>query len=143
MADDDKTTTPQIPTFRRSKEICQRYANNVQFETTVWDMKIVFGEVDQFADPAVIEQHTTITLSWLEAKIMAYYLVVNLALYQAKHGSIPVPPLVLPLGPSKDSPDIPDKDLAKYMAWIHDQFFGATPYVPPDAAEEPTTPPAS
>ena len=61
--------------FTRAQEFLARYANNVNYETSVFDLKIVFGELVQpLGKKAFIEQHTSVTLSWLEAKIAALFL---------------------------------------------------------------------
>jgi hypothetical protein len=119
--------------IQRSEEFESLYANSVQFEASVWDLKVLFGQVDQAK--SCIEQHTAVSLSWLQAKIAAYFLVVNILIHQAQIGAINVPPAVLPPRPDPSDPTIePYKAVAEYLAWVHDQFFGSDPYVPPNVA---------
>lgn len=77
------------------------YANNVAFETTVWDLKLVFGEYsDQDKE---IDWHTSITIPWAQAKLMQYYLQVNIEAFESVHGKIRVPSAMIP-------PDVPKPD---------------------------------
>ncbi len=73
------------------------YSNNIQFQPSEWDLRMTFGEVD-FANWAV-QQHTAMTVSWLQAKIMHHFLTVQLAIHELSHGKIPVPASVFPPEP--------------------------------------------
>jgi hypothetical protein len=53
-------------------EITSEYANNTFFEPTIWDLKILFGEFTGRTDS--VDWHTSITLPWARAKLLAYYL---------------------------------------------------------------------
>ena len=102
-------TTSQSPIasesfFERDEDFASLYANNVQFETSVWDLKIIFGQLDQSRPSGRVDQHTAITLPWLQAKIMAFYLSANVALYEADNGKIQIP---LSLQP-QPLPPVPD-----------------------------------
>lgn len=119
--------------FRRNPdEFESLYANNVQFETSAWDLKLIFGQLDQSQGPSVVQQHTAITVSWPEAKILAYFLLVNIVNHQAMYGAIQVPDFVLPHRPDPSAPglDVNARKTIEYAAWIHDQFFSDHPYVP-------------
>jgi hypothetical protein len=121
--------------LRRDEEFASLYANNVQLESSVWDLKIMFGQLDQAKGPNVINQHTAMTMSWPAAKIAAYYLLLHIVGHQSVNGPIQLPTGVIP--PRPDSADAsldePGKKLVEYFAWIHDQFFGPNPFVPPSA----------
>ncbi|HEY1219527.1 MAG TPA: hypothetical protein VGF03_11360 [Bryobacteraceae bacterium] len=121
--------------FRRNEEFASLYANNVQFESSVWDLKIMFGQLDQAKGPNVIEQHTAMTVSWPEAKIAAYFLLVNIIGYQSANGPIQIPSVVVPPRPDPNNASLDEagKKVIEYVAWIHDQFFGPNPFVPPSA----------
>jgi len=71
------------------------YANNVAFETTIWDLKLIFGEYSD-QDKAV-EWHTSMTIPWAQAKLLQYYLQINIEAYEAEHGKVRVPSSMLPL----------------------------------------------
>src|ERR1017187_412490 len=111
---------PEIK-FEREEDFTTLYANNAQFEASVWDLKIVFGQLDGSA----IRQHTAMNFSWSHAKLMAYFLLVNVLAQQARTGLISLPPAVIPLRPDRSDPSLDNEDARRtvdYMAWVHDQF---------------------
>lgn len=74
------------------------YANNVRFEPTVWDLRILFGQLfsQTVAAKPGISWHTDVTLPWVQAKLTHFYLGLNIALYEADNGKIKIPAAVLP-----------------------------------------------
>jgi len=82
--------------FQRGPNFVSSYSNNVRFESSTLDCKLVFGELDQFAVPVAVRQHTAMTMAWAEAKITAYYLSINIAVHEAEHGKIPIPVAMIP-----------------------------------------------
>ncbi len=82
--------------FSRADDFASVYANNVQFELSVWDFKLIFGEIDQRTGKVAVEQHTSVTLPWLQAKLFQFYLQVNLAVFEVQNGKIKVPKELLP-----------------------------------------------
>jgi hypothetical protein len=82
--------------FRRDPEdFATRYANNAYFESTIWDMKIMFGQTDVTQGQNVIIQHTAITLPWPYLKIFSYVLQTQIAAQEAEFGHISVPQNIL------------------------------------------------
>jgi hypothetical protein len=75
------------------------YADNAFFETSVWDLKVIFGQLEQHTGKVNIDWHTAVTMPWLQAKLLSYYLRVNLAAYELAHGNIKVPSNVQPPTP--------------------------------------------
>ena len=96
----DEATEPITPSSEGEMNVV--YANNVQFEGTIWDLKILFGEF--FGRTKSVDWHTSITIPWAQAKLMAYYLQVNLAIHEANHGHVRVPSQVQPL----EFPSLPE-----------------------------------
>jgi hypothetical protein len=83
--------------FTRAQDFIARYANNVNFETSVFDIKMVVGELRQpIGAKPFIEQHTAITFSWLEAKIAALFLSMNVAMHEKQFGALNIPNGTLP-----------------------------------------------
>ena len=130
----DKTTksgdqdNPQGPSpldFKRDEDFTSLYANNVRFEPSVWDLKMVFGELDQSAGATVVEQHTAISVSWRQAKLLAYYIEVNLVIQEADNGYIYLPPSVIPapFDPTlvADTPRL--VPVWELLAAMHKRFF--------------------
>jgi hypothetical protein len=93
---------PAIAEFRRDVDFVSRYANNVQLESNAFDVKLTFGILDQRdgvkdvnAKPSV-DQHTSINLSWPEAKLLVFWMQVHLAAYEKDNGKIKIPATALP-----------------------------------------------
>jgi hypothetical protein len=74
---------------------------------------MLFGEVDNDDDGMFIEQHTSISIPWLQAKLMHYFLSLQLGYYEMNHGKIAIPPSVEP--PEAIPPD--DTEASK---WLHE-----------------------
>ncbi len=73
------------------------YANNVRFEMTVWDLRILFGQLMPSSEgKGLVDWHTDVTLPWAQAKLMHLYLGMNLTLYERENGKIAIPAAVLP-----------------------------------------------
>ena len=62
-------------------DITSDYANNVFFVGSIWDLKILFGELT--AVEQQVDWHTAMTLPWAQAKLMSYYLQINIALHES------------------------------------------------------------
>src|SRR5438105_9051678 len=95
----------------RDEDFTSLYANNVHFEASVWDLKLLFGLLDQSKGQgnATIEQHTTVNVPWAQAKIMAYFLVVNVVLHESENGSMRIPTRVIPTRPNPSDPDLDER----------------------------------
>lgn len=88
-----------------SDDLSVEYANNVFFEPTVWDLKLIFGEFS--TRQGSVDWHTSITVPWEQAKLMMYYLMLNVAARELQTGAkITIPPSMLP--PEPDAPSGPD-----------------------------------
>jgi hypothetical protein len=95
---DEKPTSDQTMQFKRAEDFVSAYANNVFFETSVFDIKLTFGELCQpYKEQPYIEQHTSISLPWLQAKIACLLWAINIAAHEKKYGIITIPEGVLPL----------------------------------------------
>jgi hypothetical protein len=80
-------------TLERTPDFVSRYANHVRFESTVFDLKVVFGQTDLSNPPhEVVFQHTAMTIPWADAKLILYYLTVQLIFQEADNGTVVVPP---------------------------------------------------
>jgi hypothetical protein len=90
--------------LRRGEDFESLYANNVYFQPSEWDLKLTFGELDNDKDNNVfVNQHTSISIPWLQAKIMNYFLTLQLGVYEMGHGRIQIPPAVMPPEPEPPS----------------------------------------
>lgn len=75
------------------------YANNFNFEPSVWDLKIIFGQLEQEAGATIVDWHTAITIPWLQVKLVAYFLRLQAAWNEAQNGPVKIPAHVLPNHP--------------------------------------------
>lgn len=91
------------PEFIRDPDFLIRYANNVQFEGSSWDLKLIFGQTDLSIAPNAVVQHTAITIPWPYIKVFSYLFQAQIAAHEAENGRVVVPrnilnapPIVLP-----------------------------------------------
>lgn len=96
---------------QRTVDFVSRYANNVQIEASAWDMKLIFGLLDQrpaakeFNAPAHVEQHTAINISWPEVKVLIFLMQLQLAGHEKENGKVKVPVNAIPPEPPTTLPD--------------------------------------
>jgi hypothetical protein len=95
-AEPTAATTQRPPTFKHIDDFFLGYANNIRFESTVYDLKLIFGETDLSAGNEVINQHTAITVPWALVKTTLYWLQLNLAIHELANGKVMVPPNQVP-----------------------------------------------
>ncbi len=106
------------------------YANNSRFETSVWDLKILFGQLEQHRGSAVIDWHTGVTIPWMQAKVFLYYMWVNLMFHEmGQTGPITVhsnvrPPLPPPPTDEEKKQNPKADDIHAAIATMHAQLFG-------------------
>jgi hypothetical protein len=81
----------------QTEDLTTDYANNTFFEASVWDLKIVFGEWS--GQTKSVDWHTSMTIPWAQAKLMDYYLAVNVAAHELRMGKIPFPESMIPPEP--------------------------------------------
>jgi hypothetical protein len=68
------------------------YANNVAMASTSFDIRLLFGEVSEIMqDKVIVDQNVQITMTWLEAKVLADFLRVNIDAHENLNGPIKVP----------------------------------------------------
>lgn len=72
------------------------YANNVYFEQSGWDLKLIFGQLDQREGKVIIRQHTSITLPWPQVKLLAYWLRGYIEVFEDENGKIRIPRSAMP-----------------------------------------------
>jgi hypothetical protein len=116
--------------FFRIEDFEETYANNVQLESSAWDLKLIFGQLDQTGGKANIAQHTAVTIPWAQAKLLAYFLQANVFFQEKLHGKIIVPTSVLPPDPSivfkEMAADPKTKDVVEYMQKLRDALVASS-----------------
>jgi hypothetical protein len=70
----------------------QVYSNNVQMATTGFDVRILFGEIAEvLEDKVVVDQRVQVTMTWLEAKLLADFLQTNIKAFEDLNGPLKLP----------------------------------------------------
>lgn len=105
-ADSPEAITPLRPVAaERAADFVARYANNIRYESTVFDLKLVFGETNILEHGELIKQHTAVTIPWAVVKLLQFYLRVNLAIHELYNGPVKIPPQQIPLAFPEPSPE--------------------------------------
>ena len=116
---------PKAETVVEGEEMTTDYANNIMFEPSIWDLKLIFGEFSQRINS--VDWHTSITVPWAQAKLMMYYLQANVAAYEINSGKIKVPDLVIPPEwpplPSEQANDPKAVETVERLQRLREQFL--------------------
>lgn len=126
----EPNVNPLLKDTIKSQDFYEEYANNVFLEPSVWDMKLIFGQLDQREIPIKVEQRVSVTLPWVQAKIFAYLLCLHLAGYEMQNGKINIPMAVMPPEPIQPTEEMKKADpnaqqFFERMIWLREQFFGS------------------
>lgn len=123
---DENTSTDTLLQFERDEDFASLYANNVTYEAAIWDLKMIFGQLDQ-SGKVTIRQHTAITMPWMQAKLMVYLLQINIASFESEHGKIKIPDRLLPPEPESLAgfPASDDNVQLKAFKKIRDEFLAS------------------
>jgi hypothetical protein len=92
-------STSNAPRHVRANPFFEIYANNVSFQMNLWDLNVVFSVLDQqqaAGTPTLFRQLGSVHVAWPQAKVMAYYFLMNIAFHEAAHGPIEIPKAGLP-----------------------------------------------
>jgi len=108
------------------------YSNNFHLETSAWDLKILFGQLEQHTGNGEVDWHTAVTLPWTQAKILVYYLRLNMAYQEKVDGKVCIPRRVVPQPPTPPTEEKLKSDpnaQAMYETYlkIHSEMFGNSP----------------
>jgi hypothetical protein len=104
------------------------YANNTVLEISAFDLKILFGQLDQSGTKSVVDWHTAVTLPWAQAKILSYFLQAQIAWYEKIFVPIAIPTSVIPPAPEPPPDDENNPLLTQYFEIIkelHAKTFGS------------------
>ena len=87
--------------WKRTADFKDLYCNNVRFESSVWDLKALFGTLDQGnPDPSTshpgVRFHTGVTMPWAQAKIALYNLYIAILFQEQANGTVSVPAAIRP-----------------------------------------------
>jgi hypothetical protein len=99
MTDKIKRTAPPPPVqsqpevrYIRSPEYRSTYANNVAYVVSSLDFSLVFGQVlEGNKERITIEQNARVTMTPLQAKLLADLLSQQIEAFEKIHGTITIP----------------------------------------------------
>jgi hypothetical protein len=100
MPNKSSTKKPADLKHQRTDDFVSTYANNVYFEASAWDLKLVFGQLDQpIGSPALIRQNIAIAVPWAQAKLIAYFIRLHVEANDIQNGKVSIRPDLLPPPP--------------------------------------------
>jgi hypothetical protein len=120
----EKSTT-SAGAIVRTSDFVDRYANNVTLESSVWDLKMLFGTLDQTTKPESVRHHTAMHVTWAQAKLMAFYLQTNIMFHEAANGKIKIPDQAMPaaVNPAESMWSFPDaKEMIDKLAKLRSEL---------------------
>ena|ERR1700674_1770093 len=94
MPDIETPPTPQRPVEYRSPAggLPHIYSNNVQLASTNFDVRVLFGQIAEVSnDKIIVDQHVQVTMTWLEAKLLADFLQANIKAHEDLNGPLKLP----------------------------------------------------
>jgi hypothetical protein len=127
--DNDKDTAQPSATLQleRAEDFVSFYANHGFYQPSAWDLKIIFGQVDQVDGKDIVRQNVAITIPWAQAKLSLYYLRLHVAAMEIQSGKIPIRPDLIPaelppLTPEQEA--VPGaKELREAMKKLREEFI--------------------
>jgi hypothetical protein len=98
----------QSPTYRVD-DFFETYANQAIYESSVWDLKIIFGQLDQSSGRPRTKQTVAITIPWAQAKLATFALKLYVAISELQNGKIQIREDLLP----KEVPELTPEQAAQ------------------------------
>jgi probable addiction module antidote protein len=130
MADSSKPEAKPIP-YKKTEEFSEYYANNALLESSLWDLKLIFGQLDQQTPGNVVVQYCSTTMPWAQAKVLHYFLGVHLAAHEVHNGRVQIPSGIIPPIPDKTMPDFESdpkgRETHDAFKALYDDFIAANP----------------
>lgn len=84
-----RTTTKREIVYLNNENVLTFYSNNVTLLMTIWDFKLIFGEIREAdQDKLVVWNKASVFLSPQHAKAASELLAKQIALYEGKFGRI-------------------------------------------------------
>lgn len=83
---DESTPSPKAQ-YERTPNFISTYANSVYLESSTWDLKLIFGQLDQ-SEGITVKQHVAVTIPWTQAKLLLFFLRVHVKAEEMQDGKI-------------------------------------------------------
>ena len=111
---DGTITTPAAPAplkYERTSNFISTYANSVYFEASAWDLKLIFGQLDQTSANPAVQQNVAITVPWAQAKLALFWLRLHIEVAEVQVGKFVlrkdvIPPEAPALTPEQEKDDM-------------------------------------
>lgn len=116
--------------FTKTDDFRSEYANNSLLQVSNWDLKIIFGELDQSKGPNDVIQKVAITLPWPQAKVLSYFLTLNLITHEAVNQREVIPSGIIPPLPKEAPPGVTAEAFRKAREF-YDKFIAENPEASP------------
>src|SRR5262249_19658754 len=120
--------------YSRVEDFSEAYANNIVFESSIYDLKLVFGQNEQHVSPNAVVQHTAVTIPWAQAKVLAYALSLALTDQEARCGRIKLKKGLVAEFPEHMTKSFRDAGEISEEAWkalrkLYNNFAAANPEI--------------
>jgi hypothetical protein len=115
MSDETTVRSPTTPVPARTGDFISVYANNAFFESSAWDLKIIFGQLDQSSGEPIVRQNIAVTVPWAQAKLALYWMRIHIEGIELQQGGkIPIrkdllPPEIPALTPEQENDPVARK----------------------------------
>ncbi len=136
----DKKVSEAVPKsgieFSRTADFINLYANNVFLESSLWDLKLVFGHTDQQVGLNAIIQNAAVTLPWSQVKMLVYFLQSHVAAHETQNGRIIISDSLIPPVPDEPNPELLQqgthmRDVHKVLKENYEAFIASNPEAAP------------
>ncbi|MGD0672057.1 MAG: hypothetical protein ABSB13_08265 [Candidatus Binatus sp.] len=125
----DEAKAQPATRFERTENFASSYANGVSFEPSAWDLKVIFGQLDQASGATIVKQHLAVTIPWAQAKLALFWLRIQVEAMEEQTGKIPLRKDVLPPEPPPLTAEQKSDPAAKrfYEAYVkaREQFIAS------------------
>jgi hypothetical protein len=127
MADESTPSQPVKPQYEKAPNFISTYANNIYLESSTWDLKLIFGQLDQSEGTSSVKQHVAVTIPWTQAKLLSFFLRVHLRAEEKQDGKIHIRPDVRPTEmdlPTEEQMKDPDfMEFYEFVKKLREEFI--------------------
>jgi hypothetical protein len=121
MADEYKPSYEKAPNFTTT------YANSIILESSAWDLKLIFGQLDQSTVPHTVKQHLAVTIPWTQAKLLVFFLQAHVKGEELQDGKIYIRPELRPIempAPTEEQASDPSfMQFYEFLTKLREQFI--------------------
>lgn len=127
MADESTPSQPAKPQYEKTPNFISTYANSIYLESSTWDLKLIFGQLDQSEGTITVKQHLAVTIPWTQAKLLLYFLRVHVKAEEMQDGKIhirsDVRPTETPLPTEEQVKDPNFMEFYEFVKKLREEFI--------------------